>query len=171
MTLKINYIFYLLRLLNFFIFKKNIIWGSFLVGFGKNVKLKSHKNSKIKFGKNNFFDDGCCIVALDGGEIIFGDDIKINRNVTIVARKKIKICDNVIFGPNSLIYDHDYKIDTLQDKNRKYVSKDILINKNCWIGGLVFIGKGVEIGEGSIIAAGSKVVKNVEKKIVFKNKI
>jgi acetyltransferase-like isoleucine patch superfamily enzyme len=46
-----------------------------------------------------------------------------------------------------------------------------LINKNCWIGGLVFIGKGVEIGEGSIIAAGSKVVKNVEKKIVFKNKI
>ena len=171
MKLKISYFFYFLRLIYFYIFKKNIVWQSFLVGFGKNVRLKSHTNSNIKFGKNNFFDDGCCIEALDGGEIIFGNNIKVNRNVTIVARKKITVCDNVIFGPNSLIYDHDYNFDTLVDKDKKYISENILVNKNCWVGGLVFIGKGVEIGEQSTIAAGSKVVKNVEKKTVFKNKI
>ena len=162
--------FYLLRFIYFVVFKRNIDWNSSLVGFGKNVILRSLNKSKIKFGKNNFFDDGCCLVALDGGEIIFGDDVKVNRNVTIVARKKIKICNNVIFGPNSLVYDHDYNVNLL-DKKKEYISKEILINKNCWIGGLVFIGKGVEIGEGSAIAAGSKVVKNVEKQIVFKNKI
>lgn len=170
MKIKINYFFYFLRFIYFVVFKRNIDWNSSLVGFGKNVILKSLNKSKIKFGKNNFFDDGCCLVALDGGEIIFGDDIKVNRNVTIVARKKIKICNNVIFGPNSLIYDHDYNVNLL-DKKKEYISKEILINKNCWIGGLVFIGKGVEIGEGSAIAAGSKVVKNVEKQIVFKNRI
>ena len=170
MKFKINYLFYLLRFIYFVVFKRNIDWNSSLVGFGKNVILRSLNKSKIKFGKNNFFDDGCCLVALDGGEIIFGDDVKVNRNVTIVARKKIKICNNVIFGPNSLVYDHDYNVNLL-DKKKEYISKEILINKNCWIGGLVFIGKGVEIGEGSAIAAGSKVVKNVEKQIVFKNKI
>ena len=170
MKIKINYFFYLLRFIYFVVFKRNIDWNSNLVGFGKNVILKSFNKSKIKFGKNNFFDDGCCLVALDGGEIAFGYDVKVNRNVTIVARKKIKICNNVIFGPNSLVYDHDYNINLL-DKKKEYISKEILINKNCWIGGLVFIGKGVEIGEGSTIAAGSKVVKNVEKKIVFKNRI
>jgi acetyltransferase-like isoleucine patch superfamily enzyme len=170
MKIKINYFFYLLRFIYFVVFKRNIDWNSNLVGFGKNVILKSFNKSKIKFGKNNFFDDGCCLVALDGGEITFGDDVKVNRNVTIVARKKIKICNNVIFGPNSLVYDHDYNVNLL-DKKKEYISKEILINKNCWIGGLVFIGKGVEIGEGSAIAAGSKVVKNVEKKIVFKNRI
>ena len=170
MKIKINYFFYLLRFIYFVVFKRNIDWNSNLVGFGKNVILKSFNKSKIKFGKNNFFDDGCCLVALDGGEIAFGDDVKVNRNVTIVARKKIKICNNVIFGPNSLVYDHDYNINLL-DKKKENIFKKILINKNCWIGGLVFIGKGVEIGEGSTIAAGSKVVKNVEKKIVFKNRI
>ena len=170
MKFKINYLFYLLRFIYFVVFKRNIDWNSSLVGFGKNVILRTLNKSKIKFGKNNFFDDGCCLVALDGGEIIFGDDVKVNRNVTIVARKKIKICNNVIFGPNSLVYDHDYNVNLL-DKKKEYISKEILINKNCWIGGLVFIGKGVEIGEGSAIAAGSKVVKNVEKQIVFKNKI
>jgi acetyltransferase-like isoleucine patch superfamily enzyme len=169
--MKINYFFYLMRFIYFYLFKKNIIWNSNLVGFGKNIILRSLKNSKIQFGKNNFFDDGCCLVALDGGEIIFGDNVKINRNVTIVARKKIKICNNVIFGPNSLIYDHDYKVNSLSNTNKDYISKEILINQNSWIGGLVFIGKGVEIGEGVTIAAGSKVVKKVDKNTVFKNRI
>ena len=170
MKIKIIYIVYLLRFIFFYFTKKNIKWNSIKVGFGKNIRLRTINGGKNFFSKNNFFDDNCCIEAIDGGYIIFGENVKLNRNVSIVARKRIEIHDNVIFGPNTIIYDHDYIHETLNSK-KKYNSKDIIIKKNSWIGGLVFIGKGSEIGENVIVAAGTKVTKKIVNNIVFKNKL
>ena len=170
MKIKLIYIVYLLRFIFFYLTKKNIKWNSIKVGFGKNVRLRTINKGKIFFSENNFFDDNCCIEAIDGGNIIFGKNVKLNRNVSIVARKRIEIHDNVIFGPNTIIYDHDYIHETLNSK-KKYNSKDIIIKKNSWIGGLVFIGKGSEIGENVIVAAGTKVTKKIANNIIFKNKL
>ena len=48
-----------------------------------------------------------------------------------------------------------------------YISDDIEIKKNVWIGANVIILKGVTIGDNSVIASGSIVTKNVPSNTVL----
>ena len=44
--------------------------------------------------------------------------------------------------------------------------KRIIIEKDVWVGANCFILPGVKIGEGAVIAAGSVVVKDIEKNVI-----
>ncbi len=82
----------------------------------------------------------------------------LNSDCKIVCRKKIEIGENTIFGPNVLVYDHDHLYDIEGGVKRKeYVSSEIIIGKNCWIGANTVILRGTHIGDNCLVGAGSVV--------------
>jgi acetyltransferase-like isoleucine patch superfamily enzyme len=104
------------------------------------------------------------LVCVAPGIIRIGNNVGIS-NSTIYCTTGVEICDNVMIGGGSKIWDTNFhSLDTNDrvfngDNNIK--SSKIYIKKNAFIGGGVTILKGVEIGENSIVAAGSVVVKNI----------
>lgn len=165
-----NFIFYIRILTNFlrykFFFKKSekflIDFGSSIVGasmiiLGKNFAAK--KNLRMEaFGDENEI------------KILIGDFVSCGVNMHIGATNKITIKNNVLFGSNILIIDHNHgKYNgenqsvpaEIPSKRILYSPGPVTINQNVWIGDGVVILPNVEIGEGAIIAANTVVNKNV----------
>lgn len=79
----------------------------------------------------------------------------LNSDCKIVCRQKIEIGENTIFGPNVLVYDHDHLYDIEGGVKRKeYVSSEIIIGKNCWIGANTVILRGTVLGDNCVVGAG-----------------
>lgn len=109
---------------------------------GKFIKMRS--GSKIKVRKN--------------AEIMIGNNTSLNHNCIFTAHKKILIGENVQFGPNVLIYDHDHDFRKKNGlKNLNYISEDVIIGNNVWIGANVTILRGTIIGDNCVVAAGSTI--------------
>lgn len=96
-------------------------------------------------------------------KIFIGNNVSINRNCSFYASYSMKeayiiIGDNVTFGPEVTLFSagHDYRYFDLPD-----IAKNIVIEKNVWIGGRSVILPGVTIGEGAVVAAGSVVTKDI----------
>ncbi len=163
--LRPKYVLFVFRLLLLkFRFGNKISFNSVKVGFEGNTQvIISGLNSSITFGDTNYFYRLGNLEALDGGQIVFGDHVSINKGFSIVCRAQISFGDNIIIGPNVMIYDHDHKfaISNLPFRLQKFVAKPISIGDNVWIGAHVFISSGVSIGSDSVIAAGSVITKDV----------
>lgn len=129
-----------------------------IIQFVRKKKLKKC-GERVSILKNCFFQ----------GNIELGNDIVIGRNCKFISTiAKIKIYDNVVFGPEVTIYTGDHQMDILGEhiieiktKTRKDLDRDVIIESGCWIGTKAIILKGVTIGKGSVIGAGSIVTKNV----------
>lgn len=149
-------------------FKKFQFNSIFTIYIGKGSSLIfSNRTSRflvksIKVRKNVF-------INLNGGTMEIGNDVFFNNGCSINCHKSIKIGDNTIFGENVLIYDHDHKFNLNDDLVRKlgFISQEVIIGSNVWVGSNVVILKGVTIGENSVIAAGSIVTKNIPKNTLF----
>lgn len=102
-----------------------------------NVSFRIYNNGIIKIGDNCFFNDGC----------------------SINCQKKITIGNNVIFGQNVMLFDHDHDYN---NDIRNFVRKDIKIGNNVWIGANCIILKGVTIGDNVVIAANSVITKSIQ---------
>lgn len=110
-----------------------------------NVSFRIYNKGVVNIGKNCFFNDGC----------------------SINCQKNIEIGDNVIFGQNVMLFDHDH--DYKHNMN-EFVKKDIVIGSNVWIGANCIILKGVTIGDNVVIAAGTVVNKNIESNMLVYTK-
>lgn len=158
---------YMVILSNIFLVIRNIFGCNINFSFINLVSplsiIHTSANSKIYIGKKTYIRSNTEINAVDGTIIIDGNCF-INRNCMIVALKKIKIENGVSIGPNCCIYDHDH------DGKGGYISKEITIQKNCWIGAGSIILKGVRIGENVTVAAGSLVTKSIPSNTIYYNK-
>lgn len=123
--------------------------------YGKKIKLTSKKvgnvlkvNGKSKVTKNT----------------ILGNNVNFN-GMCIKGRGSIIIGDNFHSGEECLMITdiHNYDNGNAIPYDDTYISKDIFIEDNVWIGSRVLVLGGVKIGEGSIIQAGSVVVSNIPK--------
>jgi len=105
-------------------------------------------------------------------QLIVGDRVYINNNIHIGCINKVIIGDNVLFGSNVFISDHQHGFVDGRDidvppANRFLFSKGpVMIEKNVWIGENVSIMPDITIGENSIIGANSIVTKNIAKNSV-----
>lgn len=112
------------------------------------------KNSKISIGRKAYFRENSRLSVNNGGILIIGDRVFINRNCMITSKDMVLIGDNTTIGPNVVIVDHDHVI-------RKYTQIEgftkskIIIGRNVWIGANVIILKGTIIGDNCVIAAGT----------------
>lgn len=105
------------------------------------------------------FRNNCVFRVRDDAFLQIGYGVAFNNNCILTCRKKIVIGNDVIIGPNCLIFDndHDYK-----SSNFKYTynTSEIIIEDNVWIGGSCVILKGSHIGHDSVIGAGC-VIKGI----------
>ena len=114
----------------------------FLEYVGVNVNIEQHAmlTSSMRIGNNSGI----------------GIDAKIHG--------RVEIGDNVMMGPNVVIYTTNHTFDRLdipmcQQGFSK--QKPVIIGNDVWIGGQVIILPGTHIGDGAIIGAGAVVSKDV----------
>ena len=91
-----------------------------------------------------------------------GDNSGIGINASISG--KCIIGDDVMMGPDCIIYTWNHKFDDTTTTMRGQgfqEEKPVYIGNDVWIGGRVIILPGVHIGNHCIIGAGSVVTKNI----------
>ena len=108
-------------------------------------KLKMHNGSKIRVRK--------------GGKVEIGKNFGMSNGCVVTAYEHIKIGDNVMLGPNVLIYDqdHDYRAEG-GVAAMKFKTAPVVIGNNVWIGANTLILRGTTIGGNSVVG-GWTVIK------------
>lgn len=111
----------------------------------------------------------------------FGKNVNIERNAVFTPELEIgnnsgigidcevygpvTIGDNVMMGPEVVIYTSGHKhdrIDIPMMEQGSSKTQPVIIGNDVWIGRRVIIMPGVTIGDGVIIGAGAVVTKNIE---------
>lgn len=122
---------------------------------GKNFKMRSHSHLRVR--KNALLQ--------------LGDNVSLNYGNMIVSHEKIIIGNDVQFGPNVLIYDHDHDYRAEGGiKSGKFKTSPVIIGNNVWIGANTVILRGTVIGDNCVIAAGSIVSGTIPRGMLFVQK-
>ena len=79
--------------------------------FSPNVSIEIEKGAKVKLGEKISAHSGCKFKIRKNRVLDIGSNVSFNYNCMIFYHEKIIIKDGVEFGPNVLIYDHDYRIE------------------------------------------------------------
>lgn len=94
------------------------------------------------------------------GQLSIGTSF-FNQGCSVTAMQCIRIGNNCLFGPNVVIVDHDHNYKYLDNqRGNHYLTGDVVIEDNVWIGANVTILRGTVIGENSVVGAGT-VIKGV----------
>lgn len=123
-----------------------------------SFKIAMKRKSKLLLGKNFRTRNNVSFRIYNSGVVEIGEGCFFNDGCSLNCQKKIIIGNNVIFGQNVLIFDHDhdYKNDL-----ELYIREDVIIGNNVWVGANVIILKGVTIGDNAVIAAGTIVKEDI----------
>jgi maltose O-acetyltransferase len=97
--------------------------------------------------------------------LVIGNNVSINRGGCLNANGGILIGNDVLIGPNVILYSQNHRYDLVGIKYNKqgYELKKTTIGNNVWIAANVVVLPGVTIGDNSIVAAGSVVTKDIPK--------
>lgn len=133
-----------------------------------NCDVEVSASSNVKVNSKVYFRKGCAVRVRENACLKIGDNVSFNNNCILTCREKIVIGNNVLIGPNTLIFDHDhdYKSD---DFMNKFKTKPIIIEDNVWIGGNCTILKGSHIHSGAVIGANTIVNKEISENTVYVN--
>lgn len=129
-----------------------------------NFRIAIKKKSKLLIGKHFRTRNNVSFRIYNGGIVEIGDNCFMNDCCSINCQKGVKIGNNVIFGQNVMLFDHDH--DYKNDINN-FIRDEIIIGNNVWIGANVTILKGVKIGNNVVIGAGSIVRSNIESNSLY----
>ncbi len=100
--------------------------------------------------------------AIFSSRVELGDRSGIGSGSIITG--KCTIGNDVMMGPNCIIYTRNHKIDDVtvpMNTQGNAEEKPVTIGDDVWIGGRVIILPGVKIGSHSVIGAGAVVTKDV----------
>jgi len=131
------------------------------LGLYRKVRALFYQNSFAKCGENLFLYHDLTVFYPKNIEI--GSNIKINRGVFITASDKIKIGNDVLIGPYTVINsgNHNYSNPDIPIRLQGHIIKPIIIEDDVWIGANSTILAGVTIGKGAVVGAGAVVTKNI----------
>lgn len=117
--------------------------------------------SELHIGKKLKMHNGAKIRVRKGGKLEVGKNFGMSNGCVVTAYEHIKIGDNVMLGPNVLIYDqdHDYKAEG-GVAAMKFKTAPIAIGNNVWIGANTLILRGTTIGDNSVVGGGTVVKGN-----------
>ena len=123
--------------------RKNEILDQLIKNKKENCYIKSpficEYGEYITLGSNFFANYNCKI--MDGGKIVFGDD--------------------VLIGPDCTFVTATHPTDPMKRKEGYQQFKNITVGNNVWFGASVTVCPGVSIGDNCVIGAGSIVVKDI----------
>ena len=114
--------------------------------------------SELRIAKKLKMHNGVNIRVRKGGKLEIGKNFGMSNGCVVTAYDHIKIGDNVMLGPNVLIYDqdHDYRAEGGVAAMR-FKTAPVVIGNNVWIGANTLILRGTTIGDNSVI--GGTVIK------------
>lgn len=138
-----------------------------LQAFGRSFRMSIKGKSKVSFGKSCSSVNNTQITVSDA-ILEVGSNCFFNVNCSITVLKSVKIGDNCTFGNNLVIVDHDH--DFSSQVRGGFVSEDVILGNNVWVGANVVILKGTKIGKDSVIAAGSIVKGEIPENTLFYQK-
>lgn len=96
-----------------------------------------------------------------GNHIELGKDFYANTNCVIIDVGKVKIGDNVMFGPNVSVITAGHPVHPVARKSAYEYGIPVTIGNNVWLGAGVIVLPGVNIGDNVVIGAGSVVTKDI----------
>ncbi len=97
----------------------------------------------------------------NGKNIHVGDNFLANYNVTILDIVEVKIGNNVMIAPHTLITTIGHPLSPAKRRKNIGVTAPVKIGNDVWIGSNVTILPGVTIGNNVVVAAGAVVTKNI----------
>jgi len=172
---KIRIYFYILK--NIVLLKLNGVVFSNCIRIRGPFTLDMYQNAEMYIGEHFSLTSSLMLNPLGrnlksmfridkGAKITIGNNVGMSC-VTLWAKKRITIGDNVKLGSGVMLMDSDmHSIDYMQRRksntdaiNAK--SKEIVIDNDAFIGTNSIITKGVKIGKRAIVAAGSVVVNSI----------
>ena len=108
-----------------------------------------------------------------GRNLILEDDVVLSMGVLISTEGGVTIGKRTQIGYGSKIFSSNHTVPPIGeylpisgDSHLNEHHKRIIIEKDVWVGANCVILPGVKIGEGAVIAAGSVVVKDIEKNVI-----
>lgn len=122
------------------------------------VKLLEHVGENVYVEPPFRCDYGC--------NISVGDNFYSNYDCIIIDVAKVKIGNNVMFGPRVGLYTAGHPIDAEIRNSGLEFGHPITIGDNVWIGGNAVINPGVTIGGNTIIGSGSVVTKDIPDHVI-----
>lgn len=142
--------------------------GLFPVVLSPLTEISVEKKAKLFIDKNLRMHNGAKIRVRQSGMVNIGKNFGMSNGCVVTSYNKIVIGDDVMLGPNVLIYDqdHDYSVKG-GVKSKKYKTSPIKIGNNVWIGANSLILRGTVIEDDCIIAGGSVVKGRVEKQTLL----
>jgi acetyltransferase-like isoleucine patch superfamily enzyme len=115
---------------------------------------------KIFFGHRTRLFPNSRFEALEGGSIVFGDNVSVGHNLHITsAELPLEVGDNCMISSNVMItnIDHDYSDRGSLNPFMNNLVKRTTIGKNCFIGTGAVILPGTIINDNCIVGANSVV--------------
>ncbi len=97
----------------------------------------------------------------NGKNIHIGYNFTGNYNLTILDIREVRIGDNVMIDPNTLITTVGHPLSPMGRRKHLGIAKPVMIGNDVWIGGNVTILPGVTIGDNVVIGAGAVVSKDI----------
>lgn len=131
------------------------------------VKIWTHDGGRCDLGEKTWLSENTLLEAA-GGTLKFGYNNFVNSNCHFIAKGSITLGDNNLFGPNTIVVDHNHKYDpeTLICKQGFDISP-IVIGSDIWLGGNVTICAGVNICDHVVVGANSVVTKSITEPGVY----
>ncbi|GAB6099782.1 maltose O-acetyltransferase [Halanaerocella petrolearia] len=128
-------------------------------------------DKRVSLLQELFQTEKSCYVEPDfycdyGYNIEIGEEFYANHNCVILDVNKVKIGDNVMFGPNVQVYTATHPLDAQERNSGKEMAYPIEIGDNVWVGGGAIICPRVKIGDNVVIGAGSVVTKDIPDDVV-----
>lgn len=96
-----------------------------------------------------------------GNHIEIGDDFYANTNCVIIDVGRVKIGNNVMFGPNVSIITAGHPVHPVARNSAYEYGIPVTIGNSVWIGAGAIVLPGVSIGDNTVIGAGSVVTKDI----------
>ena len=143
-----------------FILLKAFHWKRFQFGLinvcSPMSEVDISRKGTLIIGEKFRMRSNCHLRVRGKASVTIGKNVTWNYGCMVVGHEQIEIGDNVQFGPNVLVYDHDHDFRVEGGLNNSdFVTKPVKIGNNVWIGANVVILRGTQIEDGCVVASGS----------------
>ena len=125
------------------------------------LRLRGYLASFFLSGSPENLRIGRNITFYNPEKIFVGNNVYIAQGNWFCAGETIKIEDEVLFGPNSIIVSTNHSRKNGSFRYGPSKDKKIIIKKGSWIGGNCSILAGSEIGRGTVISANSVTYNSI----------
>lgn len=119
------------------------------------TEITVDRGGKLSIGKAFKMRGGAKLRVRKGAVVKCGNHFSMSNRCIITAYESVEVGDDVQFGPDVKIYDHDHDFRAPGGiKAGKYKTAPVKIGSNVWIGADVVILRGTEIGDNCVVGAG-----------------